>query len=110
LTSQLPVSEWHDQIGDPAVADGILDRLVHNAHPIEMRDESMRKNRGRKSEENQKPDKPSQAMKREKGTPSPAPHPLLKIKLFPLTIAITSDRIPSEDLYPVPGRKTLTSH
>ena len=46
LTSQLPVSKWHDQIGDPTVADGILDRLVHNAHPIEMRGESMRKNRG----------------------------------------------------------------
>jgi len=46
LTSQLPVSKWHDQIGDPTVADGILDRLVHNAHPIEMRGESMRKKRG----------------------------------------------------------------
>ena len=31
LTSQLPVSRWHEQIGDPTVADGILDRLVHNA-------------------------------------------------------------------------------
>ena len=50
LTSQLPLSKWHDQIGDPTVADGILDRLVHNAHTIEMRGESMRKNRGRKSE------------------------------------------------------------
>jgi DNA replication protein DnaC len=37
LTSQLPVSRWHEQIGDPTVADGILDRLVHNAHRIEMR-------------------------------------------------------------------------
>jgi hypothetical protein len=37
LTSQLPVSKWHDQIGDPTLADGILDRLVHNAHRIEMR-------------------------------------------------------------------------
>src|SRR5215470_7210520 len=45
LTSQLPVSRWHEQIGDPTIADGILDRLVHNAHPIEMRGESMRKNR-----------------------------------------------------------------
>ena len=32
LTSQLPVARWHEQIGDPTVADGILDRLVHNAH------------------------------------------------------------------------------
>jgi len=33
LTAQLPVSRWHEQIGDPTLADGILDRLVHNAHP-----------------------------------------------------------------------------
>lgn len=45
LTSQLPVSRWHEQIGDPTIADGILDRLVHNAHHIEMRGESMRKKR-----------------------------------------------------------------
>src|ERR1700688_1618894 len=45
LTSQLPVSRWHEQIGDPTIADGILDRLVHNAHRIEMRGESMRKKR-----------------------------------------------------------------
>jgi len=46
LTSQLPVSRWHEQIGDPTLADGILDRLVHNAHRIEMRGDSMRKSRG----------------------------------------------------------------
>jgi DNA replication protein DnaC len=50
LTSQLPVSRWLEQIGDPALADGILDRLVHNAHRIEMRGESMRKQRGEKGE------------------------------------------------------------
>ena len=43
LTSQLPVSRWHEQVGDPTLADGILDRLVHNAHRIEMQGESMRK-------------------------------------------------------------------
>jgi len=47
LTSQMPVARWHEQIGDPTVADGILDRLVHNAHRIEMRGDSMRENRGR---------------------------------------------------------------
>ncbi len=47
LTSQVPVSRWHKQIGDPTRADGILDRLVHNAHRIEMRGDSMRKNRGK---------------------------------------------------------------
>lgn len=40
-------SRWHEQIGDPTLADGILDRLVHNAHRIEMRGDSMRKNRGK---------------------------------------------------------------
>jgi DNA replication protein DnaC len=49
LTSQLPVSRWHEQIGDPTLADAILDRLVHNAHRIEMRGESMRKQRGDKN-------------------------------------------------------------
>jgi len=46
LTSQLPVARWHEQIGDPTVADGILDRLVHSAHRIEMKGDSMRKKRG----------------------------------------------------------------
>jgi DNA replication protein DnaC len=45
LTSQLPITRWHEQIGDPTLPDGILDRLVHNAHQIEMRGDSMRKNR-----------------------------------------------------------------
>jgi DNA replication protein DnaC len=46
LTSQVPVLDWHTQIGDPTAADSILDRLVHNAHRIELTGESMRKNRG----------------------------------------------------------------
>jgi DNA replication protein DnaC len=50
LTSQVPVSSWHEQIGDATVADGILDRLVHNAHRIEMTGESMRKGRAAKPE------------------------------------------------------------
>ena len=45
LTSQLPVPSWHAQIGDPTIADSILDRLVHNAYRIEMNGESMRKNK-----------------------------------------------------------------
>lgn len=43
VTSQLPVATWHDALGDPTLADAILDRLVHNAHRIELRGESMRK-------------------------------------------------------------------
>jgi len=46
LTSQLPVAKWHAQIGDPTVADSILDRLVHSAHRIELQGESMRKKKG----------------------------------------------------------------
>ena len=48
LTSQLPVASWHAQIGDPTIADSILDRLVHNAHRLELSGESMRKRRGHK--------------------------------------------------------------
>jgi DNA replication protein DnaC len=43
ITSQLPVENWHDHIGDPTIADAILDRLVHNAHRIQLKGESMRK-------------------------------------------------------------------
>ncbi len=45
ITSQLPVDRWHDVIGDPTLADAILDRLVHNAHRIQLRGESLRKQR-----------------------------------------------------------------
>jgi len=45
LTSQLPVASWHAQIGDPTIADSILDRLVHNSYRIEMDGESMRNKR-----------------------------------------------------------------
>lgn len=43
ITSQFPVSQWHEVIGDPTVADAILDRLVHNAYRIELKGESLRK-------------------------------------------------------------------
>jgi DNA replication protein DnaC len=46
LTAQLPVSDWHEYLGGGRIADAILDRLVHNAHRIELRSaESMRKDR-----------------------------------------------------------------
>jgi DNA replication protein DnaC len=51
LTSQVPIAHWHEQIGDPSIADSILDRLVHNAHRIELNGDSMRKKRGRKPED-----------------------------------------------------------
>jgi len=43
VTSQLPVDHWHDALGNPTHADAILDRLVHNAHVITLKGESMRK-------------------------------------------------------------------
>ena len=43
LTSQVPVKNWYDLIGDKTVADAILDRLVHNALRIELHGESLRK-------------------------------------------------------------------
>lgn len=43
VTSQIPVQNWHEIIGDPTLADAILDRLVHNAYKITLKGESMRK-------------------------------------------------------------------
>jgi DNA replication protein DnaC len=43
IAAQLPVEHWHDIIGDPTLADAILDRLIHNAHTITLKGESMRK-------------------------------------------------------------------
>jgi len=43
VTSQLPVAQWHDSLGDATVADAILDRLVHNAHRLELRGDSLRR-------------------------------------------------------------------
>ncbi len=43
VTSQVPVKRWHETLADPTMADAILDRLVHNAHTIELKGESMRK-------------------------------------------------------------------
>jgi len=45
LTSQIPVDRWYDMIGDPTIADAILDRLVHSAYRIELQGESLRKKR-----------------------------------------------------------------
>ena len=42
VTSQFPVASWHDGIGDPTIADAILDRLIHRAHRLELKGKSMR--------------------------------------------------------------------
>lgn len=43
ITAQLPVAQWHAMIGEPTIADAILDRIVHNAHRITLEGDSMRK-------------------------------------------------------------------
>ena len=43
VTSQLPVERWHTWLNDPTLADAILDRLVHNAHRLELKGESLRR-------------------------------------------------------------------
>jgi len=45
ITSQLPVNCWHEVIGEKTIADAILDRIVHDAHRIELKGESLRKTR-----------------------------------------------------------------
>lgn len=45
VTSQFPVENWHELIGDPTLADAILDRLIHNAYKINLKGDSMRKRR-----------------------------------------------------------------
>jgi DNA replication protein DnaC len=49
VTSQLPIDNWHAHIGDPTIADAVLDRLVHSAHRLELKGESLRKLRAAKN-------------------------------------------------------------
>jgi len=49
VTSQLPIKLWHESINDGTLADAILDRLIHNAHRIELKGESMRKVKAQRS-------------------------------------------------------------
>jgi len=51
ITSQLPVKLWYDVIGEKTVADAILDRIVHDAHRLDIKGESMRKKKEKRSEE-----------------------------------------------------------
>ncbi|UCF57497.1 MAG: IS21-like element helper ATPase IstB [Deltaproteobacteria bacterium] len=52
VAAQLPIEHWHENIRDPTIADAILDRLVHNAHKIHLKGESMRKLRSHLTNEN----------------------------------------------------------
>ena len=51
VTSQLPVDKWHDHIGEPTIADSILDRLIHNSHRISLKGQSMRKKKAKKEKD-----------------------------------------------------------
>jgi len=53
ITSQYPVAKWHELIGEPTLADAILDNLVHNAHKIVLKGESMRKTRSKLTQADQ---------------------------------------------------------
>ncbi len=68
VTSQLPVSEWHSSLGEPTIADAILDRLIHNAHRIELRGDSLRRLQepalAATSDVEKRPDEPETAQKR----------------------------------------------
>jgi DNA replication protein DnaC len=52
IASQVPIADWHHRIPDPTLADAILDRLVHNAHRIELKGESQRKIRAKRTMSN----------------------------------------------------------
>ena len=52
VATQLPLESWHDNIRDPTIADAILDRLIHNAHKINLKGESMRKLRSHLTNKN----------------------------------------------------------
>lgn len=52
VTSQVPINKWHDVIGEKTVADAILDRIVHEAHRLELKGESLRKRSAKQNSEN----------------------------------------------------------
>ncbi len=66
VTSQLPVAMWHEALGEPTVADGILDRLLENVHRIELRGESLRR---RKNAASDKSDGQVPSARRPRGQP-----------------------------------------
>ena len=51
ISSQLPISSWYEFIGDPTMADAILDRVIHNAYKIELKGPSKRKNKQEQEQE-----------------------------------------------------------
>jgi DNA replication protein DnaC len=58
VTSQVPVAHWHDALGDPTLADAILDRLTNNAHRIELSGDSLRRRSAEKAPDEAEPPSP----------------------------------------------------
>ena len=58
ITSQYPVAQWHELIGDATIADALMDRLVHHAYRIPLKGDSMRGNRKEPPSENRSPSEP----------------------------------------------------
>ena len=56
VTSQLPVAQWHQVIGEPTIGDAICDRIVHTAHRLELKGESVRKLYAHRAEAKEKPE------------------------------------------------------
>jgi DNA replication protein DnaC len=52
ITSQVPVSKWHEVIGEKTVADAILDRIIHESHRVELKGESLRKKSAKQNQDN----------------------------------------------------------
>ena len=55
LASQFPVDSWHDLIGHPSLADALLDRLLHQAHRLELQGESLRRTEAKKTPSDRDP-------------------------------------------------------
>ena len=51
ITSQIPVDHWHEIIGNPTIADAILDRIIHTAYRINLSGETLRKQEGGEEQE-----------------------------------------------------------
>ena len=51
ITSQIPINKWHEVIGEETIADAIMDRIIHDAHRVEMKGDSLRKKRQPKNHE-----------------------------------------------------------
>jgi len=56
VATQLPIENWHENIRDPTIADAILDRLIHNAHKINLKGDSMRKLLGKEKNDTEATD------------------------------------------------------